>query len=199
MSYVRYDEQEVIRKLDELDPSAKTAFAAACAERQMPGYIAFSNQTGRGDPDALIAILEDIWQDVLGNKMPEDELQKNLNRCLTLIPHEDEVPWLNEQAYAEDAASAVAYALRTRSTGDSHEAAYAARTAYEALDHHTINRLGIEDNERVLEHPVVQAELERQHRDLDELLRPDVGLIELFARLRSRASAEAMIFFGPTE
>jgi hypothetical protein len=129
--------------------------------------------------------------------MSENEIQWELNRCMALIPQEDEGPWINEQAYAEDAASAVAYALRARRAGESQEAAYAARVAYEALDHHVINRLGIKDDAHVLAHPVVQAELARQHRDLDVLLGADADLAELLARLRDRASAEAAIFFGP--
>lgn len=197
MSYIRYDEGEIIHKLDQLEPRAKVAFAAACAERQIPGYIVFSQQTGRGDPHSLIDILERVWRDGLGDKMSEDEVQRELDRCMALIPQENEGPWVNEQAYAEDAASAVAYALRARSTGESQEAAYAARVAYEALDHHVINRLGIEDDGHVLAHPVVQAELARQHRDLDELLGANADLADLLARLRDRASAEAAIFFAP--
>jgi uncharacterized protein YjaG (DUF416 family) len=197
MSYVRYDEQEIIRKLDQLHTRAKVAFAAACAERQVPGYVAFSRQTGRGEPHALIDILERVWRDVLGDKMLDDEIQRQLARCMALIPQEDEGPWVNEQAYAEDAASAVVYALRARTTGESQEAAYAARVAYEALDHHVINRLGVEDDDHVLAHPVVQAELAHQHRDLDELLGASADLTALLIRLRDRASTEAATFFGP--
>jgi uncharacterized protein YjaG (DUF416 family) len=197
MSCIRYDEREIIRKLDRLDPRAKVAFAAACAERQIPGYMAFSQQTGRGDPYALIDILEHVWRDGRGDPMSADADQIELLRCMALIPRDDEGPWINEQAYAEDAASAVAYALRARNTGMSQEAAYAARVAYEALDHHVINRLGIEDDGHVSEHPVVQAELARQHRDLDELLGADAALAQTVVRLRARARTEAAIFFGP--
>lgn len=199
MSYFRYNEREIIHKLDRLNPWAKVTFAAACAERQIPGYVAFSRQTGSGDPGLLITILERVWQDALGRKMSNEELLLELDRCMTLIPREDEGPWVNEQAYAEDAASAVAYALRTRNTGDSHEAAYAARVAYEALDHYVINKLGVSDGERVLTHPAMQAELARQHRDLDELIGASGDKTELVARLRDRARAEAVIFFGPVE
>lgn len=197
MSFIRYDEQEIIRKLNQLDPKCRVAFAAACAERQIPSYVVFSKQTGRGNPDVLIDILERVWSDLPDGNMPQDALQRELSRCMALLPQEEEGPWINEQAYAEDAVSAVAYALRARSTGDSQEAAYAARVAYEAVDHHVINRLGIESDDHVLAHPVVQAELARQHRDLDELQRANIDRSELFARLRERASVEAAVFFGP--
>lgn len=190
-----YDELNIICKLDRLDPTRKVAFAAACAERQLPGYVAFSKTTGRGDPDALRAILERVWRDVMGERMADEELAVVLDRCTSLIPQEDEGPWVTEQAYAEDAASAVVYALRARKAGESQEAAYAARVAYEALDHHVINRLGIEVDAEVLAHPIVQEELARQQRDLDELHTFGGDPAEVIARLRDRARAEAAIFF----
>jgi uncharacterized protein YjaG (DUF416 family) len=197
MSDLRYDEREIIRNLDQLDPAAKVSFAAACAQRQIPGYITFSKQTGRGNSDALIAILERVWLDALGSKRSDDEVLLDLERCMALLPNEDDGPWMSEQAYAEDAVSAVIYALRARNTGESQEAAYAARTAYEALDHHVINRLGVDDDERVLMHALVQAELVRQYRDLDELRGCPGGLAEAIARVQERAKAEAATFFGP--
>lgn len=196
MSYLRYDEIEIIRKLDLLDPKAKLAFAAACAARQIPGYVMFSRETGRGDSYALISVLERVWRDVLGEQMLDHEVQRELEQVMALIPQEDDGPWVNEQAYAEDAASAVAYALRTRITGASREAAFAARVAYEALDHHIMNRLGVENDEHVLRHPVLQAELSRQHRDLDELLGSNLNRTALFTRLRDRANTESASFFG---
>ena len=203
MTYVRYDEQLLIRKLDQLDPRSKAAFAAACAERQMPGYIVFSEQTRRGDPATLISILERVWRDLGGDQMPDDEIHRELDRCMELIPQEDEGSWVPEQAYAEDAASAVAYALRARSTGESQEAAYAARVAYEALDYFVSNRDNIDRNipgeeQRVLSAPLVQAEIERQRRDLDELLGAQLqDVTSAISRVRDRAKAEAAEFFGP--
>jgi uncharacterized protein YjaG (DUF416 family) len=197
MTYLRYDERELIRKLDQLYPAAKVAFAAACAQRQLPCYIIFSNQTGRGDSDTLSAILERVWLDALGSKMSDEEALLELDRCMALIPEEDEEPWVIEQVYAGDAASAVAYALRTRNTGASQEAAYAARVAYEALDHHVINRLGVDGDDRVLKHALVQAELARQHRDLDELRKHAGATAEMIAHIRDRARVEAAVFFGP--
>jgi uncharacterized protein YjaG (DUF416 family) len=198
MSYLRYDEREIIRKLDQLDPTAKVSFAAACAQRQMPNYLAFSEKTGQGEPHTLITILECAWWDALGRKkMSDDEVRVNLDRCMALIPKEDEVPWVDEQPYAEDAASAVVYVLRARNTGESQDAAYAARVAYEALDHHVINRLGVDDEDRAFMHPVVQAELTRQQRDLDDLRGCDGRIAEVIARLQDRAKAEATTFFGP--
>ena len=133
--------------------------------------------------------------------MGEPELQANLDRCMALIPDEDDGPWIPEQAAGEDAGAAVAYALRCRQNGRGQEAAWSARRAYEALDHYVINHEDIDVNlpgaeEEVLAHPVVQSELARQLRDLEDLslMGPDAAL-----RLRDRAAAEAASFFGPAE
>ena len=116
---------------------------------------------------------------------------------MKLIPQEEEGPWIPEQADAEDAGAAVAYALRCRQNGRGQEAAWSARRAYEALDRYVINREDIDVNvpgaeTQVLAHPLVQAELTRQLRDLQDLATgPDTAL-----RLQARAATEGASFFG---
>lgn len=97
----------------------------------------------------------------------------------------------------------VAYALRARLSGDAQEVAWSARVAYEALDHFVINRENVDTNipgeeQRVLSHPLVQAEFARQRRDLDELLCTPPHQVKLtINRVRDRARVEAAEFFGP--
>lgn len=192
---VPYNEAELVRALSGVPAQLRVAFAAACAERLFPAYAAFSNRTGRGNPVALATILDRVWSDLLGDKMGLEQIHAELARCMGLVPGEDDQPWVEEQAYADDAASAVAFTLRALESGEPQEAAWAARRAYEALDHHVIHRLGIEAEEQVLAHPVVQAELERQHRDVDELHATRQDPASLILRLRERARAESAVFF----
>lgn len=67
--------------------------------------------------------------------MDGEEVQENLEQVMKLLPREDDNSWIPEQARAEDAAAAVAYALRCRENGQSTDSAWAARRAYEAVDH----------------------------------------------------------------
>lgn len=194
-----YDEKEIVKKLERISVPARASFAAACGQRQMHGYLSFFAHTGRGDPEELAQILERIWRRIGGDQKVEPELQVDLERCMALIPKEDDGPWVDEQALAEDAASAVAYALRTLATGEAQEAAWAARRAYEALDYYVINRVGFRDDQIVLAHPVVQAELMRQQRDLDELLEAvtdEQRTMAATGNLRTRAQQEANSFLG---
>ena len=114
MKAVQYDEQELIRSLDRLPPKLKAVFAAACAQRLLPAYADFTRVSGRGDPERLAGILERVWSTAGGTLMPEAELSEALEACMSLIPAEDDTPWFDEQAYAEDAGAAVAYGAPNR-------------------------------------------------------------------------------------
>ncbi len=203
MPELRFDEQALIEHLRPLTPALRVAFAAACAERQLPAYWAFHARTQRGDPQALADILDRLWRDLAGDQMSSSQIAAALQRCMALIPREDEGPWVAEQAYAEDAAAAVAYALRARSNGDEREAAWAARRAYDALNHFVINRLGLspgtpDGEEQIAINPLVQDELRRQERDLGEMKRAGSAepVLSLVAETRVRAQQEASAFFG---
>jgi len=195
MAMLRYDEVTMVAALARGPLPLRTAFAAACAERLLPAYEEYCRQTGRGDPTVLAGILDRVWAALLGAEMSAEQIRGEIDRCMPLIPEEDDEPWVDEQAYADDAASAVAYTLRALETGKTQEAAWAARRAYEAVDHHVTHRLAVEGDEHVLAHPVVQGELARQRRDLDELVDGTAVATDLIARLRDRARAEASIVF----
>lgn len=195
ISMLHYDETTLVRDLARVEIISRVAFAASCAERLFPAYEDFCKRAGRGDRATLAAILLRVWQHLLGDEMSTEQIRAELSRCMSLIPGEDDEPWLDEQAYADDAASAIAYTLRALDGGEPQEAAWAARRAYEAADHYVMHRLGVEGESQVLAHPIVQSEFSRQRRDLEEILgtRPDAGL---FVRLRDRARAEAPAFFA---
>lgn len=206
MSLIHYNEQELVRRLEQLSPKLRVVFAAACAERLLPTYFSFSERTGNGDPSRLAMILERLWVDLQGNPMSTEEMRANLDVCMSLIPQEGEDLWVDEQAYAEDAAVALAYALRCRQSGESQEAAWAARRAYEAVDYYVINRVGIDANqpggeEQVLSHDIVRAELARQHRDIEDLLYAvsNAKTKDVVSLLWSRARIDAIRFFQSDE
>lgn len=193
---LRYDEPALVRDLGRLKRNSRVAFAASCAERLIPAYGDFCKRSGRGDRATLAGILERAWQHLLGDEMREEQVRAELRRCMALIPAEDDEPWIDEQPYADDAASAIAYTLRALEDGEPREAAWAARRAYEAADHHVMHRVGVEGESQVLAHPIVQVELLRQRRDLEELLGARRESADLFVRLRTRAKADASTFFA---
>lgn len=200
----RYNEQALIEKLQKIPSESRVAFALLCAERLLPMFKAFHEETGKGNFSALASIADRLWKDIAGEKMANEEIEAKLETCMGSMPSEEDASssfW----AHAEDAVSALAYALRARLSGESQEAAWAARRAYESLDEYVIQRHSIDLNKpggelQVMQHPLVQAELWRQQRDLDELQSiADPGeLAKTSIRLRTRAIQDGLLFFGET-
>ena len=203
MTNLRYDEAANVRKLHRLPPRLRVAFALLPAIRLLPAYRRYHERTGQGDPDALRALVEGLWQDLGTGEMGAADLQGGLDRCMALMPEEEEGWDAETQPQAEDAVAAAAYAWRARSTGEAQEAAWAGRRAYEALDQFVAS-LAAEPQvsaESILAHPLVQAELGRQQRDLETLagLAREADPLSGLTGLRRRSEQEADSVFGEPE
>lgn len=195
MVMLDFKEPELLEKLEQLAEPLRAAFAAACAQRQQMAYARFFRRTERGNPEALSNILNSLWNDLAGNPLSKKELDRMMAASLELAPNENEGQWVIEQVCAEDAATAVAFALSCRREGSAQDAVWAARRAHASLDQYVHYQENIDTDrpgrrERVLSHPLIQAELARQQRDLNELLARAVTLPEL----RRRAEHEAATF-----
>jgi uncharacterized protein YjaG (DUF416 family) len=202
MGILKFNDESLKTELNRIAVPLRVVFAAAVAERLLPAYVDFSRKTGRGNPHLLTEILERLWRDIGGIKMDPVELQKNIDLAMGLIPQEDEIPWIPDQAWAEDAAVAVVYSLSTRQNGKSQDSVWAARRAYDALDHFIITHEDIDPSdagaeERILSNPLIQQEFMRQQRDLRELVavkRQDESA--LVQKIRQRAKAESASVFN---
>jgi len=201
---LRFDEARLKGDLAPVPARLRVAFACACAQRQFDAYIRYCQQGGKGDPNYLRKVLDQVWEFAAGGQAPLD-LDDTIERCTGLVPEEDD-SWTAASAYADDAVSAVIYALRACREGDPQEAAWAARRAYEATDHYATNLLDVNFNQRgaeeaVLGHPLVQNELNRQHRDVNELVSASSAKREreLISALRNRAVQEAKLFTLDTD
>ena len=154
-------------------------------------------------------MLTQLWDDLAGNRMSEGSIQMSIDECMVLLPGEHEGRWVPEQDYADDAVAAAAYAFECRLKAGAQEAAWSGRRAYEALDRYVsitenIDWSGRRDERaraeaKILAHPLVQAELARQSRDLKELTHAEaVGLQRIIQQIRRRARSESSIFFRST-
>lgn len=88
---LKLDEMMLVSELRRLPASLRVAFAAACAERQMPAYRLFHAQTGGGDPEALERALEDVWSEPTPDKA-ESELERQIEQVMELIPQDNGMP-----------------------------------------------------------------------------------------------------------
>ena len=184
-----YNETQLVRELDELPLPRRVAFAGACAERLLPAYATFHAKSKSGDPSFIEQALARLWADLAGDTIVGAALEQLITRCEALVPDEEDDTWIEESAYAQNAAAAVAYALRCRAKGNAQEAGWAARQVYEAIDQYVIRREGIDVNAREAEdglrgHRLIQAELERQKRDLEDLQSSQANVEEIRQRAR---------------
>jgi uncharacterized protein YjaG (DUF416 family) len=205
MSILNYDEKELYRKLEALPNRFRVAFAAACAERQALNYLRFSKATGQGAPERVASALRRLWDDLKGATAADTDLKTQLDVCMSLLPGEGQGDFSQLGYYAEDAVASVVFALGAALEGDIQQAIWASHRAYSALDEYVnevldIQRFDQEQEQRILSHPLVQAELRRQLADLSELQKIAVGSVDRrdgIADLRRRAQRDAKIFFGP--
>jgi len=202
MDNLIYDEQRLFGELNRLPAHLRVAFAAACAERLFPAYEHYWEQSRNKSEHDLTSLLERLWLDLRSNALEDSEIDEAIEKCMSVVERLNDGDWIEGQAAADGAASALCYALRCRKTGETQEAAWAARRLYEVLDDFVINGEHIDTNQpgaesRVLAHPLIQAELARQRLDLEELLGADEASIPgTVIRLQERAKAEAHLFFN---
>jgi uncharacterized protein (UPF0147 family) len=188
---LRYDQNKLRERIHQLPKSHRTIFAAACAERLLPSYSS-SNSSGEDFKEAMLL----LWNDLIDDPVPENQLRAAAKRCEKLIQGDED---------DQDAPVAVAYALRSIWEEGTEEAQWAATRAYNSVDAFLTEResgpiLTKDMMRRISEHPIVQAELLRQQRDLDDLLNARGESVKLVAaRFRDRAKEEANFFFGADE
>jgi hypothetical protein len=130
-----YDERAIVATLDAAPVLAKVRFAAACAERLVPVYQRFCDSTGQGDVHVLRGALDLAWSLGAGGSAARQAVSDAQTASEALVPHDDDDDWVFASAYAQNAAAAVAYALRTWLADSAQEAAWAARQVYEAADY----------------------------------------------------------------
>ncbi len=168
---VAYDEADINARLAKLDRFHRTAFAAACAERLWPLFERYARATGEGDVEALRSILDMAWSAAQGVEVEE---MAGAQAAAAMVPAEGG-EWVFEMGYGQNAAAAVAYALRARQTDDPQEAVWSARQLYEAADYAAqralpdldLNAPGVE--RALFQSPAVQSALAALSADLIDI------------------------------
>lgn len=175
---LRYDEPALIARLEALSPRARLAFAAACAER-LRGYFGYPNSppTPRVLEEALEALRRAIHKE-----LPDASVQAAVDACEASLDIDD------------DAVAAVMYAWDAQGSASAQAAAWAARRGYEARDRLVSEALDVDfklegAEQRILEHRIVQAELQRQANDLELLAASGDRTATVLARARQAGNA----------
>ncbi len=158
--------------LKALPQRTRAAFAAACAERLYPAYASFVKASGRDDGGLVRRTLDLAWDGARSGTVAAEDPAALFERCIALIPSdesgEEAIP-----AHADDAIAAAAYALQAAAGLDDGAAGWAAERVTNCLDSFLLsNEIDIwadDAEQRVWEHPLVVAEVNRRKDDLRRL------------------------------
>jgi len=189
-----FDEGKLRDRLATLPIEGAVTFAACCAERLMPSLIHYANLNKAFDRDCYLNGMELMWLAAAGQHIERKKLELFEKQCV--VPTEDQ-SWEFGEPYAEDAAAAVIYTIQTWLLNKREYAAFAARRAYEVVDHvitgHMENFPNLESEElAVLSHPSLQRELERQQSDLAKIEACGIALTEnIVCKLRDKAKNDS--------
>lgn len=194
---VMFDEQFLKNRLESISPHCRALFALTCAERLFPLYQLFSEKTGRGRPNYLRSTLDHLWELALSGETGYKE--SFLGDYQSLILGEN-AEWDLLNGLADDAVASLAYACQCQLTGETQSAYWAAVRGYEAVDYtaHTLEGMDYDTpaaEVAILQKEYVQAEIQRQLRDVAELESVACNGTELerFVKtLRNRAKSEGM-------
>lgn len=149
-----YDGPALVARLGYLDRHAKTAFAAACAQRLLPLFERYARAEGiEAHGLRLGEILASAWEAASGANVDGRHLGSEAE---SMVPPEDESGDL-EADYAENASAAVAYAVRTWLSDDPREAAWAAQQVNEVAEY-AFSQAGLEPGMVYLQTPKQAAE-----------------------------------------
>ena len=188
-----YNEVGMQRVIAALETHQRLAFGAACCERSLPNYLAFSKEVGWGSMAPLRKALEITWLACEGMHPPDELVREVLVGCEAVIPESEDFESLYTSS-ALDAAVSVCGLLDFLLTGDSDHVVSAARHSTDSIDLIVQERASMDPQDpdleyKILVHPLMQQELRRQQRDLEDVskLRQGPGA---FSFLKTRAQSE---------
>lgn len=189
-----YDEAGFLRRLERLDGSSKTAFAAACAERLWPLVERYASAVAvpAGQVAVLRAALDVVWRSCVGGSEDVSSVQVLAE---SMVPREDD-QWVFEAGYGQNAIAAVAYAARTWLTDDPQEAVWAARQVYEAADYGTqqcvpgVAAYSVDVEEGLRVSPVVRGAVSALGADLEAAAQGDLLGVQEQSRVGATVLAE---------
>ena len=176
---LRFDENNLIERLDALSVSHRTVFAASCSERLLPNYQFFSSLARWGDYDFLRLTLDKIWLAPLSSDINVrfDSVMKEKLNFLAPDTEDYDSFWAS---LALDAVSCVFHAIECCQESDPKIAAVTGRIAYSSIYSYYLSvndpNLNTSHSDEVLEEEalnssLMQQELQKQASDLDVLQR----------------------------
>ena len=190
-----FSEKRIQDVLSTMATHQQLTFGASCCERMLPNYETFVLEVGWGHAEPLRDALAVAWVACDGEGPPEVELRGMLSRCEECAPDSENFTSLYT-ATAQDTAFAICSLLDFLLDWDVARIVNIARFSTDSVDLIVQEREMMDPRDplrerKILEHPLMQQELVRQNRDLQNaslISRGDVGAL---LAVQSRAQRES--------
>ena len=169
----RFDNDLLIEHLSRLSPRQVLLFGILTALRMIPYYEKFKKEHNSGSVNRLFNAVEACWRILNGESVSTAEIQSMITECLDQAPDGDDFGTL-DASLAADACFAVCNLLQYNSSGNIKDIAQVAVNGTDAVDLYVqeIENMDPSDparEDRIVVHPCMQCELQRQNSDLDEV------------------------------
>jgi uncharacterized protein YjaG (DUF416 family) len=187
-----FDEESLLAKVRPLGVKLRVAFLLSIAERLKGNYLAFKKETKAGDVKALEDALASGWRFVAGGEVHEKAIESGIERCEGAAPDSEEHDSLLLSS-ALDAASCAGLVLELIRDNDPELVVDGASLARDTIDRYITEKDDLDPSdarfeERILEHPLMQAELKKQREDIESLAKQEMdaqGVADLERRWRN--------------
>ena len=170
---MNFDPDFLGRELRRLPRTHRVVFAAACCERLLPNYAAFTREVHWGDPHALREALDYIWRTVSGGSVDRDEINRLIKQCDAVIPDTEDFETSFVSA-ALDAGTAVVGTLRSLPDGDTKHVLEVTSYCRDTVHMYIQDRDDLDYRDplfdtKIEQDPLMKRELERQAAILSKL------------------------------
>jgi hypothetical protein len=180
-------------ELASMPVQARTALAAAAAERLFAPYAAVVDSAGRTDGGIVRRALDAAWEAAATGLGDGDAASGLFERCIELISDLADIPG---SEYADDAIAAAAYAAQSGAGLDPQAAGWASQRVLDAIDSYLLATVVHPDDQeadlKVWQHELTQREIARRERDRADLAAP-ADFAEAVRTIRTRAAESEAI------
>ncbi|ULO09536.1 DUF416 family protein [Paenibacillus sp. 19GGS1-52] len=169
----------LFNNLERLTNKQKIAFGASLCERLLPNYMKFTEIEKWGDFSFMRRTLDEIWKHILENEISESRIEELMVGCYRLTPGADDFISIYT-SFAIDAGGAIHETLKCCLDGKAEHIVDVASFARDSLDKYIQEKNDLQYSdpsfeERILNDPLMQRELQRQKKELN-LLRNEIIL-----------------------
>ncbi len=173
MALRSFDLETTTEALTRIPREGRALFACAICERLLVRYRLFAKDAGWGDPLLLRRVLDRLWDFAAGRGLEDREIAAMQKLVMEATPHSERFQ-VRTISGAINSGSALYQTLELCRKDDARLAAEIGQIADATVDMEIRLLTSLPDSdpelqELVLQHPAVQAELEKQAADIEVL------------------------------